>query len=551
MSHDACESHEGVESCTTILAGKGATVDGSVLMGTSCDGNIMGRVHVLEARDRGGDVRMYYDAPVPSTWQAHLEQVERGHTCVGNLPVEATCRCILASGHFADSVTGGINEHGLSLGIEYMGMKPGLVSRRGIVSTCSSHWTSSLIANGLMRAKTAREAIRLMGSMVERYGFTYYWAPGAGCAIPVVDKREAWMMEIFGPGAEWTPDSDRPGAVWCAQRVPDEEVTCNANRSRIGEVDLSRPDDFLASPNIHSLAEQLGLWQPDTPFLWREVYGTTGGRANSLREWAALNALAPSLHLGATGDPERDIYPFSVRPDRGVSVQVLTSVMRDGYEGTPFDVTEHPAFSPGGERSPLARPFGSRHLFDLLGIEPERCIGSETSGYVYISQIREWLPAPVAGCMWFTLGPSFTSCLVPIYAGATELPESWSCVPNFTRIDRTQIQWKFQLVENLVCLRYQEAMRDVEAVLGPAEERLLALQPEVEDAAVLVSGESGEEAVARFVTDYTRSCLERVDEAYDELVDFLMFKYLYSYAGVAPPELPSVSAPEIPASPSP
>ena len=496
MPTDAGVSLDGVESCTTVLIGRSATVDGSVLMATSCDGNLMGRVHVRPASDEGGEVRMYYDAPAPSTWQAHRDQVEQGYTCVGHLPVEATCRCILASGHFADSVTGGINEHGLSLGIEYMGMKPELASSRGTVSTCSSHWTSSLIANALMRARTAREALRLMGSMVERYGFTYYWAPTAGCAIPIVDGREAWMMEIFGPGADWTPDSGRPGAVWCAQRVPDGEVTCNANRSRIGAVDLSRPNDFMASPNVYSLAEQLGLWQPGTPFLWHEVYGTTGGRANSLREWAVLNALAPSLHLEATGDPERDLYPFSVKPDRGVSVQYLTSIMRNGYEGTPFDVTEHPAFGPGGEKSPLARPFGSRHLFDLLEIEPERCIASETSGYVYISQIRDWLPAPVAGCMWLTLGPSFSSCLAPIYAGMTELPESWSRVPSFTRIDRTQMQWKFQLVASLVGLRYQESIRDVRAVLEPAEERFLALQPEVEDAAVRMSGESGEEAAS-------------------------------------------------------
>jgi dipeptidase len=543
---------EDVESCTTVLVGKAASADGSVLMATSCDGNMMGRVHVLPAQVYPPDtqVQMFYDFPAPSTWEAHEAQVKNGYTLVGHLPVEQTYRCILAAGHLADSVTGGINEYGLSLGIEYMGMKSELINRKGVVSTCSHHWTTSLIANGLMRAKTAREAIRLMGSMVEKYGFTYYWSPGAGCAIPIVDGNEAWIMEIFGPGQDWTPNSTKPGAVWCAQRVPDGEVTCNANRSRIGAVDLSNSDSFMASPNIYALAEELELWKPGNPFIWYEVYGVTGQRANSLREWAVYNSLAPSLRLEVTGDPRQDRYPFSVQPDQKISVQALASIMRDEYRGTPFDITEHPAFNPTGHKSPLARSSGSRDLFDLLGIQPERCIGTETSGYVYISQIRAWLPEPISACMWFTLGPSFTSCLAPIYCGATELADSWSLIPNFKQMDRRQVQWKFQLVAGLADLKYQEAIKDVQGVFSPAEERFIALQPAFEEAAVQVFKEHGAASAQHFITTYTRSCLENVDHAYGELVDYLMFKYLYRYSDIAPPQPIEISAPTVPPLPS-
>lgn len=538
---------EGVHACTTILVGKEATEDGSVLMATSCDGNMMGRIYVLPAKEypKGTEVEMFYDFPAPTTWQEHVDEVQKGHTFVGHLPIERTYRCILAAGHFADSVTGGINEHGVSMGIEYMGMSPELVNRKGIVSTCSNHWSTSLIANGLMRATTAREAIRLMGSMAEKYGFTYYWGPEAGCAIPIVDEKEAWIMEIFGPGKDWVPGSGEPGALWCAQRVPDGEVTCNANRSRIGELDPDDHDRFMMSPNVYSLAEKLGLWKPGKPFIWYEVYGATGSKANSLREWAALNSIAPSLGLVATGEPGKDRYPFSVQPDRKVSVQALTSIMRDHYQGTKYDVTGHPAFNPGGKKSLLARPFGARDLFDILGIEPERGIGSEKSGYVYVSQIREWLPDPVSGCMWFTLGPSFTSCFTPVYSGTTKISVSWSRSPNFTKIDRTQVQWKFQLVEDLTGLRYQEAIKDVKDVVEPAEERFLTLQPEFEDAAVRVFRNCGAARTESFVTEYSNLCLEEVDDAYGELVDYLMFKYLYSYSNAAPPKLPSVGAPTV------
>lgn len=542
---------DAASGCTTILIGRSATADGSVLMATSCDGNIMGRVYVQPGMEypKGTQVPMFYDFPAPATWQQHLDQMNKGYTKVGLLPVDRTWRCILAAGHLADSVTGGINEHGVSMGIEYLGMKPELVSLKGRVSTCSNHWTSSLIANGLMRAKTAREAIQVMGAMAERYGFTYYWAPTAGCAIPIVDRKEAWIMEIFGPGKDWTPESGEPGAVWCAERVPDGEATCNANRSRIAEVDLGNRDRFLASPNVHSLAERLGLWKRGERFVWHDVYGAVGDRGNSLREWAAFNALAPSLRLEATGDPKKDRYPFSVKPDRKVNVSTLTSLMRDCFQGTEFDVTRHPAFRRAGKQSPLARALGSRDLFDLLGIQPERCIGTETSGYVYVSQIRAGLPPPVSGCMWFTLGPSVTSCFVPIYSGTTRLPESWSRAPEFTRIDRSQVQWKFQLVEDLTGLRYQEAIADVRGVFGPAEERFLKLQPEFEDTAVDVFRNHGPARAEAFVTEYSSACLKTVDAAYGELVDFLTFKYLYSYSSIAPRQLPTVGSVAVPNGP--
>jgi len=148
-----------------------------------------------------------------------------------------------------------MNEFGVTIAIEFIAMRSGLACSRGVVGPNSNHWTTSLIANGLMRARTAREAIGVIGSMIEQYGFQYYRAPHAGVALPIADEKEVWLMEIFGPGVDWTSSSGRPGGVWCAQRLPDGEVGCSANRSRTGRVDLANPDRFLASPNIFSLAK--------------------------------------------------------------------------------------------------------------------------------------------------------------------------------------------------------------------------------------------------------------------------------------------------------
>jgi dipeptidase len=553
-------------ACSTILVGKDATSDGSVLMSSSCDGDIMGLIYVMPAQKYppgtsyppscfrkkagGHKLPMYWNLPRPKTHQEYLANLRKGYDLVGYLPVEETYRSIILAGNVENMTTGGMNEHGLTIAIEFLPMRSGLACKRGVVGPNSNHWTTSLIANGLMRAKTAREAIRLIGAMIEQYGFQYYRAPHAGVALPIADGEEAWLMEIFGPGQQWTPDSGKPGGVWCARRIPDGEVGCSANRSRIGKVDLKNRDMFMASSNIHSLAEELGLWKRGDPFVWHDVYGGPGGTGNSLREWRALSLAAPSLALQATGDAAADRYPFSVKPDKPFTVQRLMAVMRDGYEGTKFDLTEHPAFKRRGKKSPLARPWGPTELFGLLGIKPKRALCTPTSGYVFVAQLRERLPDSFGNCLWFAYGPAYTSCFVPIYAGVTDLPDEWDQAPDYTRIRRDQTPWNFRLVYSLANnVRYQDAVKDIQRVFKPAEAAFFKIQLHVERAAAEIHRQEGAEGVERFLNAYAEHCLKQVGYAYNELVDYLMFRYLVDHWEVAPPELPTIGPPVIPAAP--
>jgi dipeptidase len=536
-------------ACTTIMVGNLATADGSVLVGSSCDGDVMGLIQVLPARSYGPDTKlpMYWNVPRPKTYAEYQANVRKGYDLVGTLALTNTYRTILLGGNLESMTTGGINEHGLSIAIEFLPMREGLACERGVVGPNSNHWTTSLIANGLLRTKTAREAIELIGSMVEEYGFLYYRAPHAGVALPISDHNETWLMEIFGPGKEWTPDDGKSGGVWCAQRIPDGHVGCSANRSRIGEVDLSDTDHFLASDNIFTLGRELGLWNPQRPFRWYEVYGGRGSTNNSLREWRALSLAAPSLQLKATGDPAIDRYPFSVKPDQPISLTQLKTMMRDSYQGTPFDVTEQAAFQVDGGKSPLACPWGPGEVFELLKMKPERSICTPTSGYVFIAQLRGQLPTPVGNCIWFAYGPANTSCFIPIYAGATDLPDAWDHAADFTRIDRAQAQWNFRLVHNLALrLRYQDALQDIQNVLGPAEQRYIDLQGEIEQTATRIYQDEGAEAAERLLTRYAYRCAEQVGYAYHDLVDYLMMKYLIGNAEFAPPRLPEIAAPSIP-----
>lgn len=354
-------------------------------------------------------------------------------------------------------------------------------------------------------------------------------------------------MEIFGPGKEWKPDSGRPGGVWCAQRIPDGKVGCSANRSRIGAVDLNDPDHFLASTNIFSLAEALGFWKAGTRFLWHDVYGGPGDRSNSLREWRALSLVAPSLALKVTGDPASDRYPFSVKPDRPLTVPKLMDVMRDGYEGTEFDLTAQAAFKVGDGRSPIACPWGPPELFDLLGLKPERAICTPTSGYVFVAQLRKGVPTAVGNLLWFAYGPADTSCFIPVYAGVTDLPDTWDHPANFTRIDRQQPQWNFRLVHNLAHrLPYQKVIQDVQAMIRPAERMYLDLQRDLEQAADGLFQKQGPKAAEAFLTAYASDCATNAGFAYSELVDYLMLRFLVGDPEFARPTLPRIATPTVP-----
>jgi len=535
--------------CSTILTARGATTDGAVMMSHSCDGDVMGLVYVMPARayPLGTRLPMYWNVPRPSTYAEYQDNLRKGFDHVGTLPVSETFRSLILAGNLESMTTGGLNEHGLCIAIEFLPMRQGLACSRGRVGPNSNHWTTSLIANGLLRARTAREAIRLIGAMIEEYGFLYYRAPSAGVALPIADGREAWLMEVFGPGEGWKPESGRPGGVWCAQRIPDGEIGCSANRSRIGTVDLSDPGHFLASTNIFSLAEALGFWKAGTPFVWHDVYGGPGDRSNSLREWRALSLAAPALGLKFTGDPQMDRYPFSVKPDRPLTVARLIDVMRDAYEGTEFDVTSQPAFQVEAGRSPLACPWGPPELFELLRLKPERAICTPTSGYVFVAQLRAELPAAIGNLLWFAYGPADTSCFVPLYAGVSDLPDEWDHPANFTRIDRQQPQWNFRLVHNLTHrLPYRKAIQAVRQMIHPAERSYVEIQPRLEQAALQVMRTKGPKAAEAFLTAYALECTTQVGFAYAALVDDLMYRFL-----VGDPELgrsapPRIAAPAVP-----
>jgi len=544
------------DACTDILVGNEATVDGSTIGTYSCDGPPFPRIEVVpgETYKPGTMMSIYckpsfYPGAKTRNYEQWLEYIAEEPVLLAEIPqVEETYRYVDIYVQYDGRHVGGINEYGLTTGETTIGGRSELRNENGLMFAYSDYRESSLLVLALQRAKTAREAIQVMGSLAEEYGYIQ-----SGEHITVSDGNEVWAFEIFGPGEDWTLGSLEPGALWCAQRIPDGEVGVSANRSRIGEIDLDDPDYFMASPNVYSFAEDMGWWDGTSTFVWYEAYGPKERRSSIIREWRVLSLVAPSLGLPPPPSTGEQRYPFSVEPDELLSVQDVMALHRDTLEGTPYDVTEDPAFYLDGEKSPLACPWGPRNLHKLLGVSSERVVGTSSSTFTYVSQVRADLPDPIKGCLWFGSAQAPITCYAPVYSGVTELPEGWYDM-EFNQVSRANPWWAFTLVINLAFTEYQNAIEDVKGVRDPAEATFFAQQPEMESVVQALYDSNRSEVAAqklaeKLVTNYTNSCMNAISDGYWELVDYMLLKYCADRVGGALLILPTIECPPVPTNP--
>ncbi|GEM_PF-33716 len=535
-------------SCTNILVGRDASVDGSTIASMSGDSVIcFSYMHVVPRRQYpAGTTVPIVHRPFSNTYADYL--VALGNEVqVGEIDqVEETYAYVDLDGGLDKQHGLGLNEHGVSIGETTIVGRPELENSAAWLMAVSSCPEGSLGALALQRAETAREAVEMIGELAEMYG---YQQPGCGGEqLSISDGKEVWSLEIFGPGPNWTgPGCGLPGAVWCAQRIPDGHVGISANRSRIGEIDFSNSDDFLYSDNVQTLAADQGWWTPGDPFLWYEAYAPDNCMTYcSLREWRVLSLVAPSLNLA----PSDTRFPFSVEPDAPVSVQDVMQLHRDYYQGTIYDIADDPELQVNGELSPIVYPYyayGEDELQKLLDPShlPRRTLAVRSGGS-YIAQVRDAAtPTAIKGCLWFGLGPASTTCYAPIYSGVTSLPERWGTTL-MTKIDWESSFWAFDLVHELAHIRWQDAHADIAAVRDTAEATLFHAQPYVEQQLAHVASVSGEAAARACATTYTNNCLNAILDGYWSLVDYLLFTYFFLESDRFPRVLPEIPLPDTP-----
>ncbi|MDZ7743215.1 MAG: C69 family dipeptidase [Bacteroidota bacterium] len=494
------------DGCTSITAGKLATADGSVITSHTDDSHrTRSWMDIVPAKKHpeGASVDMFKRVACDT-----FAMPTYAHNKIGEIPQ------ITNTYGYVNTAYPCMNEKQLAIGESTFGGRESLQSDEGLIDC------QRLCQLMLERCSTAREAIETAGELMEEYGWNDY-----GECLTIADKKEVWHLEIVGPG------KGKTGAIWVAQRVPDEEISVNANASRIMEIDLKDKDHFMASDNIYDMALDSGWCESKNEFKFAYAYapGSRTSLASRRREWRVFDMVAPSLKL----DPNAENYPFSVKPDQPVGLEKLVEIFADYYEGTPFDMRKFVKVEDEEGKSvisPLANPqmpYDENKIFNVnggWGWRGERTIARWYTMYATIIQCRDWLPDPVGGVVWLAQDNVQSSVYIPVYAGVTDLPDSYKTPGRPNGYTRESAWWAFNRLGTLACQRWGDMRHDVEAVWKPMQTQLFEQQPRIEEEALQLYDKKPKKGI-EFLTDYTNQWGNKVVEEAWKLGDRLWTKY--------------------------
>ncbi|PZC52009.1 MULTISPECIES: dipeptidase [unclassified Mesotoga] len=501
-------------ACTTIIVTKGASVDGSVMTSHSADCGLCDfrYVYVPPADYEAGAKRAVYPfiEPYPRYVGADMGPTYNDPDLPATEPLGYIDQVEHTFGYF-DAVYGVINEHQLAIGECTCSAK---VYARPSEDCIFDVAALSRVA--MERTTTAREAIELMGALAVEYGY-YGW----GETLTVADPNEAWVFEICA-------SPDKKSALWAAKKVPDGEVFVESNMFRIRELDPESPDNMF-SPNLIDVATEAGWYDPSTgPIDWM---GTVSTGEYSMpyyslrRTWRVLDRVSPSLGLSPwVEDSFTKDYPFSIVPDKKLSVADVIDLFRDHYEGTEFDLTQGLAAGPFGNPNRYA---GSSKLIKGSW---ERALSIFRCEYVFVTQSRDWLPDPVGGVVWWGAAAPHETILVPMYCGITDVPYAYDS-GSLQEFDYNVASWAFNFMGNWAELKWSYMYPEIQELQKKIEGKLFAVQPAIESAAAQLY-ETDPELCKEFLTDYVADVTDRVMAEVWDFNEYLITKYRDGYINI-------------------
>ena len=526
-------SVQKAQGCTIIAVGKKATADGSVL---------------ISHTDSGPDSRIYYvpgktfraGEQAPVYWgiqDAALSLMDDGEV-LGYIPqVRKTY------GYF-HSAYSHMNEVQLGIAESTTSQRPELICTREGGKQIMTIEQAMIFA--LQRCDKAREAVLLIGDLMIRYGFLPSSGDGSE-ALVIADTEEAWVFEVFGVGNGWEPGSGKPGAIWAAQRLPDDQATMVPNWSIIKEIDAGDKSQFLVSDNYMKEAIDRGWYDPASgkPFVWQEAYAPLPEEFATGRFWLFFSTFMPNLKQWPDRmlDPSNpykgmepyfqvveplSIYPFAAVPEKKISVRDVIAFQRSTFEGTIYDMTSYPEWLvPDGKggyvKSPLATPFPGSEMRKLIKQTYRRPVARHRGHYGMVMQLRDWLPDAIGGVYWVYLDNPYFSPYVPIYAGNLSVAETYN-IYDPEKYDERSARWAIDFVDNLANLRFRDIAADVRTVRDPFEEEIFAGQEKTEKEALEMYKKNPETA-RKFLTAYSDAKMNAVTKMFIELRDQIITRY--------------------------
>ncbi len=476
--------------CTNLLVTKGASTDGSAYLVYTNDGEWLYRLTNTPAADhQPGDSLTFRSGR--NNVEGKIHQVSHTYAVLGFQ----------------------MNEHQLAVGETTFTGREELWNHTKYLQ----YW--HLMSLALERAKTAREAVEVITSIVEQYGYG-----SEGESFSLVDPNEAWILEMIGTG------DGGEGAIWVARKIPDGMISAHANMARIGEFPMDDPENCLYSENVITFAVEKGYYDPesDEPFRFNEVYNPASPdrlKYCESRVWSLFRRAAPSeefspdYHRGIQG-AER--YPLWIKPDKKVSLSAVMDLVRDHYEGTEFDMTK------GLDAGPFGTPNRWRPLYwddrDSTRYSWERPISTYNTCFSYIGQMRADYPDNVGGICWFGVDDTYFTCYVPIFVGNKTVPEPFT-KGDINKFSWDSMWWVFNFVSNFANVKYSYMIQDIQKLQNYLETKMIH---EVDSISKAVLDLSKEQQIGE-LTLFSNTWGKKVHDEWIALGEQLLTKYNDGY----------------------
>lgn len=479
-------------ACTNFIVAKGASTDGSVMCTYNADdyGMFIGLAHYAAGTHQKGEMRKVID------WDT-----KKYHGEIPEAPVTY-------------NVIGNINEFQVTIGETTYGGREEMVDTTGIIDY------GSLIYIALQRSRTAREAIKVMTSLAEKYGYN-----SEGETFTICDPNEAWIMEMMGCGGD-----KKQKVVWVAVRVPDNAICGHANQSRIG-VFSQYQTEVLHSKNVVSFARQKGWYKgTDKDFSWKNTYAFpdfSGRRWCEARVWSFFNHhkdMSRWLPWAIGKDKNAEDMPLWIVPNKKLSVQDLESDMRDHYEGTELSVADGKDMGGGIWQMPY-RPTPLTFKVNGKSYFNERPTSTQQTGFSYVSQMRSWLPREIGGVLWFGNDDGNMIAYTPIYCGNTVQPECYNTSgADAVTFSMKNAYWVCNWVSNMVYPRYSMMFPSLKTVRDSLEASYFANQAAVEAKAKELYKDNKDAAI-KYLNDYSNQKAQQMLARWRQLAFYLIVKY--------------------------
>lgn len=477
-------------ACTNFIVTKGASIDGSVMV-----------TYTADSFGFYGELYHYPAAVYPNGAWLEIYEWDTGKF-LGRIPQAPVTY----------NVIGNMNEHQVVLGETTFGGREELVNSKGMIDY------GSLMYIALQRAKTAREAIKIMTDLVSEYG--YY---SSGESFSVADANEAWILEMIGKG------EGNKGAVWVARKIPDGYISGHANQARITTFPLNDPENCLYAPDVISFAREKGYFSgKDSDFSFSDVYAPLDFgaiRFCDARVWSLFRRCNSGMdkYVSYIRGESLERMPLYIKPDKKLSVHDVMTLMRDHYEGTELDMTK------GIAAGPYQMPYRWRPLTwqhnggDYFN---ERPISTPQTGFSFVSQARAHLPREVGAVIWFGVDDTYFTVYTPMYASMTKTPYNYSTgVGSLSKFTWESAFWVFNFVSNFSYPKYSIVIDDIQIAQNQLEGKYLSQQEVIESTAISLLKNSRGEAID-YLTNHSNNSAELTYKTWKQLGENLLLKYM-------------------------